>query len=40
MSLPFKSHVAWPPEKVGPISLILTQSEDPSAVAALETLVK
>lgn len=39
IDVPFRSHVAWPPEKVGPISLILTQSEEPSAAAALATLV-
>jgi hypothetical protein len=32
--------VALPPEKVGPISLILNHDEDPSALAAVETLVR
>jgi hypothetical protein len=40
VDIPFRSQVAWPPEKVGPISLILTQSDEPSAAAALATLVK
>lgn len=40
VDIPFRSQVAWPPEKVGPISLILTQSDEPSAAAALLTLVR
>ena len=34
-----RSHVACPPEKGGPISLILNQSLEPSAEAAESTLV-
>lgn len=34
-----KSHLACPEEKSGPISLILNQSPEPSADAALETLL-
>lgn len=37
--LPLMSHLAWPPEKLGPISLILNQSVEPSAAAAESTLV-
>ena len=40
MSLPLRSHEAWPPENVGPISLIFIQSEEPSAPEALETLLR
>jgi len=34
-----RSQAAWPPEKVGPISLILNQSLEPSAEAAEVALV-